>query len=431
MVIFGTRQYSLGDCIIGEGTDETIRVRDLLEAGKNRAESFVEVEVWQMELNSREQQAGELDLTQGQSLIVLAGVAIVQEYPNSGGERIEEEDENGFYHAITVRDRFGLTNGEISILRKSKGAAFDPAVPTISAPATFLSNLCSEGSSEAQPPQKRARMTGPIAAETHEESTTPALNMDLEESNAADTDENDEEMDDMQSTEPLSKAPPFEGHFNSQELLNCILDARDLLETQGPSSKQRRALGALVTAAGSIINARLCAGGEDFLSLIASAESKEERNRLARAARAVEEGKDRIAKEQDQRTWSAIQELVVGMKEIKVHVGWGTAEDRKDVVRSIRQRQVEDKMKLDEEREKHQKKLDNKIKATEKKQEEAKRLVEEKAAEAIILTSEVAGLSQRMSTQPDLSTAQQLTEKTKALAGAEEAKAWHPVGGVM
>ena len=117
------------------------------------------------------------------------------------------------------------------------------------------------------------------------------------------------------------------------------------------------------------------------------------------------------------------------MKEIKVHVGWGTAEDRKDVVRSIRQRQVEDKMKLDEEREKHQKKLDNKIKATEKKQEEAKRLVEEKAAEAIILTSEVAGLSQRMTVQPDLSTAQQLTEKTRVLAEAEEAKAWHPVGG--
>ena len=194
VAILGTRQYSLGDCsawFIGEGTDEAIRVRDLLEAGKSRAESFVEAEVWQMELDSREQQGGELDLTKGQSLTMLAGAAIVQEYPNSGGERIEEEDENGFYHAITVKDRFGLTSGEISTPKKSNGLAFDLTVPPTTTPVTLPNKLRSKGSSEAQPPQKRVRMTGPS---THN-IAMPALDMDLEELDTVDSDEDDQEME--------------------------------------------------------------------------------------------------------------------------------------------------------------------------------------------------------------------------------------------
>ena len=126
-----------------------------------------------------------------------------------------------------------------------------------------------------------------------------------------------------------------------------------------------------------------------------------------------------------------MHEIKHELKEMRVHIGLGTVQNANEVVKAVWRKQVEEKKKMDEVNEKRdQKKVDMKIKAAERKSEDAMRLVEEKAIEASNLTTKVADLAKRMGDAPDVPAALRLTEKTQALAQAEEARAWHPVGGV-
>ena len=192
VVIHGTRQYALGDCsqwMSGDCGEEGLKIREALEAGRLRAESFIEVDLWQLELDSREYQGGTIDLTLESSLAIIASSAIVQEYPNCGGERVEEENNEGFYHTIRVREKFGMRSGVLRTPKRTSSfpTAHVPAnnkwgTPTLS-PKRVRSNSVRSSSPATQgrpatlppmpsreesvsPCQKRARTVYPIDTTT-------------------------------------------------------------------------------------------------------------------------------------------------------------------------------------------------------------------------------------------------------------------------